>query len=233
MRRLVAAVCAACIAQLASAEPLPEPYHVQERPWGEPSRIVPPEYPADALAQRRTGSVDLIGWIDALGQYRDVAYEAGTPDSAAFVQSLRQVAGFWRFHPLLGNDCMPRNDRVVTRVWFEVVEGKPKVSVSSPTLPKRTTPRMDPVERVEPRYPDAMRRSRGDGAVVFTRQDIEPDGTVSNVAMQTFAVGQPAPARPFEREVDLALRDWRWPALPAGESRKRAACYQVVFKLVG
>lgn len=210
-----------------SAEP--QTYQVDDlKRWGRPSRVVAPIYPAEALAKGQTGFVDVEGRISPLLDLKEIEYQ---PDSGAdtFVEALRQVVPFWEFYAWFGTDCFPKDDRVAVRVWFEIEDGKPKISITVRGIPPGGLPRITVLHREKPEYPRSMLRENKQ-AFVYVQSEVNPDGSVEKVTVQAFPQRGNGNA-PFEREARRAMSRWRYSSLPNGQD-KRLACHQIFWKIV-
>lgn len=222
---------AAMTALAAPAQQQPAPYASADPAlWGRATRIVEPAYPPRALAEGLTGYIDVRGRVSPLGILQDIEYSPDNPQSGVFIDPVRRAIRDWNFAPPVGRDCQPSNERVTNRIWFEIEEGKPKVSVSlvraaAPGDP----PVLQPLKREDPIYPSSMRRSNGE-AVVYTRVRVDAAGEVIAVEPRAYPLRRGAPTREFEHEVIRALTQWRYPPAPPSDAT-RVVCYDLVFKL--
>ena len=217
---------AAALVQGHAAEPL---YISDPAQWGHVKRVVEPEFPRRALAEGRSGYVDIRGRVSPVGSLEEVEYSPEDPHAGVFIDPLRRVIRAWEFQPPLGKSCQPSEERVTNRVWFEARDGKPKVSVSliRPKLPGGPV-QIHPLSREEPAYPSSMRRS-GVEAVVYTRVQVDAHGDVVSVEPHPYLRRRGANTRDFEHEVIRALTQWKYP--PAtGAQANRSVCYDVWFK---
>lgn len=180
------------------------PFHVDDPSrWGQPSRVVEPAYPKDALAAGLTGYVDVEGRIGARESMEEAVFKPDSPQSEPFVATLKEVLPLWKFNAPLANDCLPSDERVTTRVWFELKDGQPRISVSRRATSRRKDPEQhQPIRKVMPAYPRSM----------------QLDGLEGPSA--------------FERESIAALKRWVYPALPEGQDKIRRYCKQIQFNLV-
>jgi len=200
--------------------------------WGAPARIVQPEYPKAAIEQRITGSVDFEGLVSEEGRLTDIEYRPDSPAAEIFVAALKDVVPHWVFHPAKDKDCMPVARRFVTRVWFELDGETPRI---------KTTRRMEsmriggsePVawkaeKRVHPSFPRSLQRDR-EQALVYARVEVAPDGRVTSIRTKVYP--QERKLEPFARETEKALALWEFTPGPAGYTRSRVGCLDVVFRL--
>src|SRR5688572_26267360 len=69
-----------------------EVFHTDDpRNWGSPKRVLPPEYPAEALARRHTGYVDFQGVVTAVENIEPGKFEPDSAASAIFIEPLKRV----------------------------------------------------------------------------------------------------------------------------------------------
>jgi TonB family protein len=202
---------------------------------GRPKRIVAPKYPVEALEKKRTGFVDVEGRISPLLDLKEIAYRPDSPESAVFVESLKQVVPHWEFHPLYGRDCFPSDERIGVRVWFELDEGQPKISVTvlaAEGLVSPDTPQIATLHRVDPQYPSEALRN-GLQAFVWVQSDIKPDGSVEKVTARAYPPRSAFSNSPFEREATRSMSKWKYSPLPEGETTRRRGCHQLLFTIKG
>ena len=237
MRWPVALALVASMKVLAAAADATAPtdvsYVEDPKRWGSPKAVVRPDYPPDLLAARVTGYVDVEGIVGPDGTLDKVSYSPGDPGANAFIKELQSVVPYWSFHTSYGADCLPSDERVTVRVWFEIADGQPKISISRRTFaqrpdPKQMKPLDDPLPR--PRFPYRALRDVV-AATVYSRSMVEPDGSVSEVTTKAFSRDNPAPGilRILEDEVQRALLQWHYPPLEDGRGGKRASCMEVRF----
>jgi outer membrane biosynthesis protein TonB len=224
-------VFAACAALAAAAQAQRDAFVTGDPAlWGRATRIVEPEFPARALAEGRTGYIDVRGRVSPLGILQDIEYSPDNPQSGVFIDPVRRAIRDWEFQPPVGRDCQPSEERVTNRIWFEIAEGKPKVSVSLVRSPAPGDPAMlQPVHREDPIYPSSMRRSNTE-AVVFTRVRVNAAGEVVSVEPHAYPRRRGTSMREFQHEVIRALTQWRYPPAPESDS-SRVVCYDLRFKL--
>lgn len=164
------------------------------------------------------------------GSVAAVSYSPGASEATVFVQPLSDVMRYWLFSPPLGDDCVPRQERIVTRVMFEIAEGKPRVSASRARTSDEMQPRPDHMSLVHqprPVFPRPM--ARGDNtAEVYAKLTIEPDGSVSNVAIKVFTNADSEYS--FADATRTAVRRWRFRSHDT--PRPRYSCVQLSYRLV-
>jgi hypothetical protein len=241
----VGLMAGAVLPQVAVAQtPAETPSHADDpAKWGTVARVLPPEYPKEALASGVTGSVDVEGMVTGWGTLQDVEYHPRSDPAAVFVEPLKSVMPHWRFHPTLGNDCMPRNVRVTTRVIFEVEQSKPKISVehvrgnAGGGVPRYPGPAFRP----HPAYPAVLLRAQVE-ARTYNMQIVNPDGDVVGVESKVFPLyrdsavtGEDPQYREivshFEQANYRALTRRRYEAQPEGNLNPRKICAQLDYKL--
>ena len=152
-----------------------------------------------------------------------------TPDRDDFRQAVRQVAGFWMFVPRYDSRCEPLVEEKQFRIWFELKEGKPAISISGAVTGKAPidTSQEDlftPITRVTPEYPHRAQREGREGPVDALIR-IAEDGHVEKVVVI------PSPNAPFFAEaITNAMLRWRF---PEGKRIKQCARYEFMFRLTG
>jgi hypothetical protein len=220
-------------AGLAAAEETP--FHLEDPArWGTLVTVVRPDYPKEALSRGQTGAVDITGVVLGTGFLNDIEYRPDRPESAVFVEALKELVPDWQFYPPLGNDCLPTTERITTRMHFEIDAGKPRIFAEHA---KRSDPReefakLKPTKRVNPRYPTAA-LNRRHMARVYAMLEIDPAGKVSNVRAKAFS----AQARrdrelsPFVDSTLYWLSQWEFEPLAEGDARARRACLDVDFRI--
>ena len=226
-RALAALFLAAALPALADEALDVRPMDEAVRP-GRPSRFVVPDYPTDALAKGIIGYVDIEGRVSPLKDLKDVQYRAGTPEAEVFIPALKAVAGHWEFYPTFHDSCFPSDERVEMRVWFDIVEGKPKIDI---TVSKAAAKKLVPFRVLHcdpPDYPSGPLRA-GLAAFVYASVAINPDGSVSKVDAQSYPRRRGVD-RWFEEAVVRAYSRCQYQAAPE-TGPKRIACYQVFFRL--
>jgi hypothetical protein len=88
--RVAAFLAALSATAVAFAQEPAEPVHLDgNAKWGRLNRIVKPDYPFDARKQRKTGSVDISGVVQANGLLDDITLTPDRPESAIFVPTLQ------------------------------------------------------------------------------------------------------------------------------------------------
>jgi hypothetical protein len=223
------AVLAPALAFRCGAAEDPPAFDNAER-WGKPWLLTEPVYPKEALGKGLTGYVDVEGRVAGTGELKEIEFKPGSPEAEVFVGALREDVTVWRFYGPTGSDCLPSGERISNRVWFEIEGGKPKIFVSRGERKRVTSHELQPVERVEPRYPPGMIRENR-GAVLFARSEIDPAGKVIGVTATAFPRERAEYLFEFEKEIRRALKLWRFPPAPEGITAPRFFCSDVIFRL--
>lgn len=198
--------------------------------WGTPEQIVLPDYPPEALKEGRVGYVDVVGRVSPLHELQAQEYTPDSPASEPFVAALKEVVRYWSFYPPVGADCRPIEEVTRLRVWFEIAEGKPKISVSRGPAGGPRLPRMLKATRKrDPGYPHRMLRE-GLQAYVYAGMRVGPEGEVTGVTTDVFPAETRDRLEDFASATQLALSGWRFPPAEA-DATPRTACVEVHFRI--
>lgn len=100
-------------------------------PWSKPLKVLPPFYPAKALASRTAGRVDIVATNDVFGKASVIRIEA-EPAGQGFEEAVTTVFDAWDFDTETDDDCRPINQPHITRVLFEPGDGVPVIKVTRP-----------------------------------------------------------------------------------------------------
>lgn len=200
-------------------------------------RIVQPDYPAEALARGQTGVVALEGKLDPEGFAEDLKYRPDKPESAIFVDALKKVATDWIFVVSTDSDCQPLAAPMRTEVSFEIDNGKPRIFVTHAPAPKTATAsriataHYRPTRRIQPEYPRVMVNT-GVRANTYSKVTVDRDGNVIDVKAMSYSPRRRAMELvPFDRAVQRAMSEWKFPPVPAQAKAPWMGCYQVNFRL--
>jgi hypothetical protein len=231
---LVGLHCAIAVAQdtMGSAD---KPFHLRDpQRWGTLSRVVQPSYPQGAVQQGQTAVVDVEGVVLGSGMLADVSYKADSPNATAFVAALQEVVPKWIFFTPIGNDCLPKRNRVTTRVSFELDKGVPKVFLTQPKPEASVPPPAQFIVQHEtaPTYPRTMVQ-RGWEARVYSRVEIDRAGRVKDINATAFSryTKEPIKLAEFEKTVEYALGSWRYAPAPESPRSSRFVCIDVDYQL--
>ena len=216
MRRtlLAATLCLplTALAQAPAAEPAPKLRYSE----GQILVLVAPSYPKDALAKGLTGRVEIVGTVQGDGRIKNPRITS-IPPSTEFEMAVMDVLTHWRFQPRVETPAcgfVPSDARLT--LWFDIENGKPKVSHSKGgpaapasvalAAPEIVTTRA-PVKAMAPSYPAAL-AGKGNAPATVTQiayVGVKADGSVATVTL--------APAlyyQEFQTTVFPALGSWRF-----------------------
>ena len=203
-----------------------------DAPWvhtpgalGHLSQIVPPEYPAQAVAAKQTAEIEVRGRLGEDGRLGEISFRPDNDATRPFLLALAPVVPRWRFVPRFGADCLPVAEPVSVEVSFEMDGATPRIFVTHAAGGRDTSTR--PITWVEPQYPYYLQRY-GATATVYARIEIDASGAVAAVSPR-FARGVDVYRHWFEASVEDALKQWRFPPSDAGSTR--IVCHEVVFRL--
>jgi len=233
--RTSACLLVAFAASTARSAPLEGPtYQGEQKPAvGTVKRVVPPDYPRDALRAGLGGSVVVKGLLLPDGSMDAQSFEPDRPESDVFVAPLREVVPYWLFQGPMADDCMPSTEPVSVRVDFEARDGKPHVFVTHvPTRPPGHDP--GPLKALHEEtlaYPYRMIRLGLGTVLVFSRSDVDAEGKVQHVTAEVYARRERTKEalRPFAAEAEEKLARFTYP--PAPGVRVRHLCYTIEYKL--
>lgn len=195
---------------------------------GRPSRIVPPEYPRQALRERRGGIVEASGYVSPFGVLEDARVTAVPPSDEAFAAAVRDVISDWLFYVPTDNSCMPDRALVTNRVEFTADDGEPHISVTRRVPSRESKPHFKALHRVNPGYPQSAVRN-GVEATVYARINVDPEGKVSDVTEKAYSTSKSGVVHALEDEVRRTLLQWRFPPPDTGKSW--TGCYTINFRL--
>lgn len=239
MIRVLALGLTTLAAAFAMADDVPPVNLNDQQVQGRLVRIVQPEYPAEALARGQTGVVVLEGRLDPEGFAEDLKYLPDKPESAIFVDALKKVAADWMFVVSTDSDCQPTAAPMRTEVSFEIDGGKPRIFVTHAPAPKTSTAlkivtsttHYRPTRRIQPEYPRAMVNS-GIAANTYSKLTVDRDGNVIDVKAVSYSPRRRAMELiPFDRSVQRAMIEWKFPPVPPEAKAPWIGCYQVNFRL--
>src|SRR5258708_10543567 len=172
---------------------------------------VPPDYPGAALRDGVEATVDVHGTVRADGHLA-VSQIKAIPDREDFRVAVTDVVHFWLLRPRYDSTCHAMDVEGQVRVWFEIKEGKPSISISVPPKEKVTETVSDAslyraVRRVNPAYPrDAWRAGREGSVEVLLH--VADSGEVEEIVI--------VPGRDsgeFGPPIVKAFRKWQFPAV--------------------
>lgn len=130
--RTIAAVCLSTALLVAAPRVCAQTVFFVDDPakWATPTKVLPPTFPALELAQGVTGHVDVTVLVSDAGTFKQIVSMASTPKVPAFEAAVAEVLSHWEFSESFGTDCSPVEAEGTSRIWFEIKEGKPVISVS-------------------------------------------------------------------------------------------------------
>jgi TonB family protein len=226
MKRTVVVLTLAASAAHASDPRIVTEVEMQQRA-ARPVAIVAPQYPPAALQAKVEGTVDIFGTIKPDGHMRVERLE-GSPEREDFKAAVTEVIGLWKLEPAYHADCRPHETPGQVRVWFELKEGQPAISVSRGVLPE--SPRPPPesaalkvVKRVDPVYPRAGVYAGVQGTVEAF-MEVGASGEVTNVEIVPNALPYQ-----FDNAVVKALKQFRFE--PLADAKPACAAYTINFRL--
>lgn len=94
--------------------------------------VVAPLYPTSLAVEGVTGSVSANLRVSPKGELLEILSIASTPNQPEFVAAVRTVLPRWRFRKEVDERCEPRESMGWLRVFFNMKDGRPRVSVSRP-----------------------------------------------------------------------------------------------------
>jgi TonB family protein len=229
MRSLVfGLLLAAAFAAHAVEAPAPA-YKEEAEKIGQPSVIVAPDYPAEALRDKRGGVVEVTGRVSALGVLEDAHVAAVAPAGDEFAAAVREVIADWLFYVPTDDTCLPDRRTVTNRVEFSAADGKPHIAVVRMAASKTDSPAMyRAIERPEVNYPQ-MAISGNVEADVYARLDVGPDGTVQKAYAKAYSPRKGSVVNAMAAEVERTTERWRFP--PPDDRKPWTGCYVFHFRL--
>jgi TonB family protein len=212
--------------------------------WAKPKIIVAPVFPEEQLKLNASGRVDVDVALNNQGHVKTFRIAKSEPANPAFEKAVSEVINLWVFHGAIDRDCMPAESNGNVRVWFEVAEGKGKVSVSSQASGNKlvadtAASQLRKLEWLNKRaamaavnYPPEARRDNIQANLLAVAKIDAASGEVSDVAV-TWIETTPVFAKErvisaFKSSVTQSLRVAKF-APQAGTSYK--VCVPFAFKL--
>lgn len=187
------------------------------------SMFVIPTYPPAAVAAALEATVDLIGEVLPDGRFSLRRIESTSPREE-FANAVQEVVPLWLLRPGYGRDCVAKAAAAQVRVWFEMKDGKPRISFSQANrlAPAPKSVGLKLVERLKLEYPDELRRRGIEGALEVILR-IAPSGGVENVSVVPGRLSEAA-SRSLRR-----LSAWRFEPR-AAESGSLCVSYIVDYR---
>ena len=177
--------------------------------WATPKEVLPPQYPKEALEKGVTAVVEATLNLKATGKLDSIISIQSAPAMEAFEKSVVDVLKHWTFAESFDPDCRPVPALSRVKVWFDLIEGKPSISVTHvQAAPVQGTAAVRELNRPEVMaallelFPGEARR-QGKSANVYARLSVNPlSGQTEDVNIVTL-VGEPSI---FQRETGASLR---------------------------
>ncbi|APV48255.1 hypothetical protein BWI17_00320 [Betaproteobacteria bacterium GR16-43] len=194
--------------------------------------VVAPDYPKDFLARGEGATLDVEARVLADGAIDPATLRlAGAND--AFAAAVREVARHWLFMPRLDpSTCNGTAGDLGMKVWFEVADGKPKVSVSQPAgdaTPESQAAKSGSSANMlrkksgnQVAYPENAFRGGVEGTVAIAAK-VDRTGQVSNVEVRPGLY-----KRWFEREILQAVPYWQFEVLSEYPKDKEFVCAEFI-----
>jgi len=220
--------CVLLAATAARAADLVPQYKEGAERFGQPARIYAPDYPPDALREKRGGVVEISGQVNWRGWMESPRVTAIGPTDEAFAKAVREVVDHWTFYVPIDDQCLPDPKPVVNRVEFTAEDGKPHISVVRSAEPRQLYREVKPRRRVDPSYPQEAVR-QGVQATVYARIEVDAEGSVSDASARAYSRSDSPVMRSMESEVRRALAKWRF--TPPADGKPWAGCYTFDFTL--
>lgn len=155
-------------------------YYDDPAKWASPKVVLPPTYPADALAKGVTAVVELSLKLTATGRLDSIVEIGSEPKLEVFESAVRDVLKHWTFEQSLDTSCRPVAAQGRLKVWFEIKAGQPSISVTHlpVTLPAnvadlRTVNRAELMEVLAAGYPRQARIDEAE-AQVYAKLSVNP-----------------------------------------------------------
>jgi len=217
------------LAAQASTAPAPAARTTEKLKYVEGGMLVllAPTFPKEALARGETAVVTATGTIQTDGRLENVRFESNVLDES-FVTAVRDAARLWRMQPrILPPQCTATETEGRVTIWFEIEDGKPKVSygVQAPQG-GAATPQIfndrKPIRAVTPQYPAKLATDPNmpKSVMQIAYVGVAAGGDVIGVTL--------APAlyyREFEPLIVLAIRQWKY------APQERPWCGETVFHM--
>lgn len=204
-------------APISPAAPLGQPQqsrHVVQRQPPRPLRVLPPQYPAKALAERTRGTVTVAFTIEPDGSTADVHIVGSQPPGVfnnAAITAVRQ----WRFHPATADGVPVTSKARQTLVFRPPARQGPAVAKTPPgdngePVPANSVPsNIHPTHLVPPDYPTGAYRARQGGQVTVSFM-VGRHGHTRDIRILASK-----PRHTFDSAAIEAVRQWRFEPVEA------------------
>lgn len=204
-----------------------------------PKLVVAPTYPPALLQKGVTGFVDLEISIGKYGRAERILSAKVTPPEPAFEAAINDVIHLWQFHETLSTGCVPQDSTGNTRIWFDIKDGTPSISVSSRSRTPQEIAAVRPpimknrdavIKQVTNSYPIQARRN-GVQALVHVVLHVDGD-TGKTLEVKTTANSAPRQyAAAFERNVSEAYSSAEFELESESKGTRYAVCSKVTYML--
>lgn len=173
--------------------------------------LVSPTYPTDELAKGHGATVDVSGTIGTDGLLKNVRIEA-SPAGEAFEAAVMDVVPLWRLQPRIASPgCGAADTEGHVTIWFEIADGKPKVSYGTRPPAGAVAPGIftdrKPVHMVAPLYPKKLAADPKTPKAILqvAYVAVGDDGSVTGVTVAPMLY-----YREFEPLLWAAIRQWKY-----------------------
>jgi tetratricopeptide (TPR) repeat protein len=100
--------------------------------YAQPLLIVPPVFPKNTSQELLPLELRMTGTVDAGGNFTLPVFTPAQ-NTTDFTRAVLDVLPYWRFRPALDRKaCKAVDSKAVVNIYFELKEGQPSISVSSP-----------------------------------------------------------------------------------------------------
>lgn len=207
--------------------------------WAQPWVVVAPVYPPELFKAGRTGVVDVEAHIPLTARISEIQRISSEPPTPEFEAAVTDVVRHWFFYRETGCDCAPKAADVKLRVWFEIKEGKPSVSISSQSRQAQPRPPGSPVLMNRPRlakllqesYPREARRQNAQGDV-YAAVRINPESGLVDAVDVKWVDAPHSVKNLFERAAARGLARAEFKVDKAANADP-LSCFSVSYRLSG
>lgn len=206
--------------------------------WTQPRRVLPPTYPPALPAKGVTGFVDLELQLAKAGFVERIVSINSTPKEPQFETSVQDVLEHWTFHVPISNDCKPQAFAGNTRVWFEIKNGEPSISVSNrPSLPSSTARVSPPMKNLKEvlatlgqNYPRAARRKSAEANMYVVMVMDGDSGKTVEVRIAEY-IGLSEFFGGYRKAIEKAFSIAEFSVGEEHKGQTRSICRTVAFKI--
>jgi hypothetical protein len=238
----VLASLSAIVISAASAQTAPAANTDKQPDWLTPKLVKAPDYPAAMLERKQASEVDAVIRITKDGKLKEVLSVRSTPKAEEAEAALRGILGQWTFRPALAADCTPQETDGVVRVWFDLDNGRPAVSVAKPKgMPWVPAPPASVLNREELQQAIAQsipRNARDSmiGAKVIVAIEVNGDTGVPVKAQGTFVeldwdMGDSPLTAYYQEGAAKGAMASRYPPLPKYAGTTWHSCVVIDYRL--